>query len=226
MPSSTVEDYLKCIWQLEQDSGRERVGTGQISQALGVVPGTATAMIKTLSDRDLVAYEPYAGVKLTHEGRQLALHVLRRHRLIELFLVQIMGMEWSQVHSEAERLEHVVSEALVERIDEMLEHPVVDPHGDPIPSAAGQLEESEAANLLTAPLQKPLEVVRVSDQRPEFLRLLDKHGVQPGRRLQVLGRSEPADTVELEMEGEGSVSIGRRAAMKIFVRAAQPATRA
>src|SRR5512147_2517801 len=135
MPTSTVEDYLKCIL-LEQELDPEAlVSMGQVSAALKVAPGTVTAMMKTLADSGLVAYEPYSGVRLTPSGRQLAAHVLRRHRLIELFLVQVMGMDWSEVHGEAEHLEHAVSDRLIERMDEMLDRPAVDPHGDPIPDA-------------------------------------------------------------------------------------------
>ncbi|HVS02994.1 MAG TPA: metal-dependent transcriptional regulator, partial [Thermoanaerobaculia bacterium] len=110
MPTSTVEDYLKAILQLEELAGGELVGMGSVAANLGVAPGTVTSMMKALADGGLVAYEPYSGVRLTAAGRQLALHVLRRHRLIEQFLVQVMGMDWSRVHAEADRLEHAVSD--------------------------------------------------------------------------------------------------------------------
>ena len=129
MPTSTVEDYLKCIL-LEQEQQRDPealVSMRQVSSALGVAPGTVTAMVKTLADSGLVSYEPYSGVRLTDSGRQLALHVLRRHRLIERFLVDVMRMDWSEVHSEAEELEHAVSDRLIQRMDEMLGYPSVDP---------------------------------------------------------------------------------------------------
>lgn len=135
MPSSAVEDYLKRIFLEQTEDAGKRVPTGQIAQALGVTPGTATAMIKTLAGSGLVAYEPYAGVRLTEAGLQLATHVVRRHRLVELFLVEVMGMDWSEVHADAEVLEHAVSERLIERIDAMLGFPAADPHGDPIPGA-------------------------------------------------------------------------------------------
>src|ERR1044071_3228984 len=127
MPTSTVEDYLKCIL-LEQRDPESLVSMGQISAALKVAPGTVTAMVKTLADSGLVTYEPYSGVRLTPAGRTLAVHVLRRHRLLELFLVQIVGLDWSEVHPEAEQLEHAVSERVIDRIDELLGHPAVDPH--------------------------------------------------------------------------------------------------
>ena len=135
LPSSTVENYLKSIYiaQLRLDDNQELVPMGQLASSLDVAPGTATTMVKALSDSGLVAYEPYAGVRLTDAGAKLASLVLRRHRLVELFLVQMMGMSWTEVHDEAENLEHAVSDRLIERIDELLGHPSVDPHGDPIP---------------------------------------------------------------------------------------------
>src|SRR6266480_7252427 len=141
LPSSTVENYLKAIhqgqWAL---TGDERlVPMGQVASALGVAPGTATTMVKALAESGLADYEPYSGVRLSPAGEKLAGLVLRRHRLVELFLVQVMGMSWAEVHDEAEQLEHVVSERLIERIDEMLGHPTHDPHGDPIPSTDGTL---------------------------------------------------------------------------------------
>jgi Mn-dependent DtxR family transcriptional regulator len=128
LPSSTVENYLKAIHhaQSELASDRDLVPMGQLSSALGVVPGTATSMVKTLADAGLVRYEPYSGVRLTAAGAKLAAAVLRRHRLIELFLVEVMGMSWTEVHEEAEQLEHAVSDRLIERIDDMLGRPSVD----------------------------------------------------------------------------------------------------
>ena len=166
MPTSTVEDYLKCILLEGQERRGSRVTTGQIASALSVAPGTVTSMVKALAKSGLVSYEPYSGVELTREGRELATHVLRRHRLIELFLVEVMGVDWSEVHAEAELLEHAVSDRLIDRMDEMLGRPAVDPHGDPIPDARGRLEETTAASLVGCPLAQALRVVRVTDQRP------------------------------------------------------------
>src|SRR5437763_332815 len=141
LPSSTVENYLKAVHQGQSAlSGPERlVPMGQVASALGVTPGTATTMVKALAEAGLVEYEPYSGVRLTSAGEKLAGRVLRRHRLVEAFLVQVMGMSWTEVHEDAEQLEHVVSERLIERIDQMLGHPTHDPHGDPIPSPEGAI---------------------------------------------------------------------------------------
>src|ERR687891_594052 len=138
LPSQTVENYLKAIFQAQTAlSADTLVPMGQLASALGVVPGTATTMVKALAESGLVRYEPYAGVRLTPAGEKLAALVLRRHRLIELFLVNVMGMSWDEVHEEAEQLEHAVSDRLIQRIDEMLGHPSADPHGDPIPDPQG-----------------------------------------------------------------------------------------
>ena len=158
LPSSTVENYLKVIHlqQLTLADPTHLVGMGQLASAMGVTPGTATTMVKTLAEAGLVHYEPYAGVRLLPAGERLAGLVIRRHRLVELFLVRVMGMSWDEVHDEAEKLEHVVSERLIERMDEMLGHPEVDPHGDPIPNAEGVVTEHALHSLLTCPLDVPL----------------------------------------------------------------------
>jgi DtxR family Mn-dependent transcriptional regulator len=217
MPTSTVEDYLKRIY-LEQDRNNGGVvSPGRIAQALGVAPGTVTAMMKTLTDSELVTYEPYAGVRLTSAGRTLAAHVLRRHRLVELFLVRIMGMDWGEVHREAEVLEHVISDRLLERMDEMLGHPSADPHGDPIPSPAGQVPDVPQESLRTCSVGGRLRVARVTDQRAEFLRLLERHRLTPGRDVQVLSRDDLAETVEIRPEGGEALQLGFRAADRVLV---------
>jgi DtxR family transcriptional regulator, Mn-dependent transcriptional regulator len=216
MATSTVEDYLKCIL-LEQEGQEGRVSTGQIAARLTLSPGTVTAMLKALADGGLVAYEPYGGVLLTDSGRQLATHVLRRHRLLELFLVEVLGLDWSEVHAEAEQLEHAVSDRLIERMDQMLGSPSVDPHGDPIPTAGGLIPEPEQPSLLSCPLEYTFQVARVVDQSPEFLQLVQRRGLRPGQTVRVLARDEAADTVELELGDGGRLSLGLRAASKILV---------
>ncbi|MES1244784.1 MAG: metal-dependent transcriptional regulator [Acidobacteriota bacterium] len=217
MPTSTVEDYLKQILLEQQNDPEALVPMGQISTALNVAPGTVTAMVKALADSGLVSYEPYSGVRLTPSGRQLAAHVLRRHRLIELFLVKVMGMDWSEVHIEAEELEHAVSERLVERMDEMLGYPSTDPHGDPIPDAHGVMPVTVRPSLLTCELGERVRVARVGDQSREFLQLLERRHLKPGSTLIVERRDEVADTVDLRREGGAELSLGFRAASKIFV---------
>jgi DtxR family Mn-dependent transcriptional regulator len=218
LPSQTVENYLKSIFLAQDDLPPDAlVPMGQLSSALGVVPGTATTMVKTLADSGLVHYEPYMGVRLTAAGEKLATLVLRRHRLIELFLVKVLGMSWAEVHDEAERLEHAVSERLIERIDEMLGRPAVDPHGDPIPTAEGTMVTPEYLDLLSAPVGVPLAVTRVIDQDADFLRFLEQHDVVPGSHLQIDARDPASDAVEITAASGRRKTIGTRAASKILV---------
>src|SRR4051812_15599554 len=177
LPSSTVENYLKAIYQgqLQLADGVRLVSMGHVAAALGVTPGTATTMVKALGEAGLAEYEPYSGVRLSPAGEKLAGLVLRRHRLVELFLVQVMGMSWDEVHEEAEQLEHVVSERLIERIDEMLGRPTHDPHGDPIPNTDCSLTPRHLDNLLTCPVGTKLRVTRVADQDPSFLRFIERN---------------------------------------------------
>src|SRR5512145_3104490 len=148
--SSTVENYLKAIYLGvgALTAPHRLLPMGHLAAALGVAPGTATTMVKTLSESGLVEYEPYAGVALTPAGQKLAALVVRRHRVIELFLVNVMGYRWDEVHDEAEQLEHVVSDRLINRMDEMLGRPEVDPHGDPIPGPDGIVKPQHAQTLL------------------------------------------------------------------------------
>jgi DtxR family Mn-dependent transcriptional regulator len=219
LPSQTVENYLKTIYlaQSALPSSHDLVPMGQLAASLGVVPGTATTMVKTLSESGLVRYEPYMGVRLTKAGEKLASLVLRRHRLIELFLVKVLGMSWTEVHDEAEQLEHAVSERLIDRIDDMLGRPAVDPHGDPIPTAQGHMPRPDYLDLLTAPASTPLVVIRVIDQDPEFLRFVEQHQLMPGDSVTIETRDVSSDAVKLRA-GSRVVTIGARAAAKVLVR--------
>ena len=219
LPSSTVENYLKAIYVGETHLTAEQklVPMGQLAGALGIAPGTATTMVKALAESDLVFYEPYNGVRLTAAGQKLAARVLRRHRLIELFLVQVIGMKWDEVHDDAEQMEHVVSDRLIERIDEMLGQPEVDPHGDPIPTADGQLPHRTLESLLTCPLHTPVTVARVTDQDAAFLRFIESHNLKPGQTIEVEARDEVSDSVRLKGPNDARMTIGARAASKLLV---------
>ncbi|HXE79734.1 MAG TPA: metal-dependent transcriptional regulator [Vicinamibacterales bacterium] len=217
LPSSTVENYLKAILQHQPADPEALVPMGQIAAALNVTPGTATTMVKALAESGLVQYEPYAGVRLTPAGEKLAALVLRRHRLVELFLVQVMGMSWDEVHEEAEKLEHVVSERLIERMDEMLGRPEVDPHGDPIPDAHGSIRERELHSLLTCPLHTPVTVTRVVDQDADFLRFIEQHDLKPGQSVEVESRDAMGDRVCVRGRDDRRMTIGTRAASKLLV---------
>lgn len=219
LPSSTVENYLKAIHlgasRLEE--GQRLLPMGQLALALGVAPGTATTMVKTLAESGLVQYEPYTGVALTPAGEKLAALVVRRHRLVELFLVRVLGFGWDEVHDEAEQLEHVVSERLIDRIDEMLGRPEVDPHGDPIPDAEGAFPPQSGQTLLTCPLDTPVTVMRIIDQDKTFLRFIESNDLKPGQSIRVEARDAASDSVRLRGRDQQAITIGARAASKLLV---------
>jgi DtxR family Mn-dependent transcriptional regulator len=219
LPSSTVENYLKAIYQGQSalPTGVRLVPMGSVASALGVTPGTATTMVKALAESGLAEYEPYSGVRLTGAGEKLAGLVLRRHRLVELFLVQVMGMSWDEVHEEAEQLEHAVSDRLIDRIDDMLGRPARDPHGDPIPNPDGAIPARHLDSLLTCPIKTPLTVTRIADQDPAFLRFIEKNDLKPGQPVEVETRDTAADSVQLRGKDRRAITIGARAASKLLV---------
>jgi DtxR family Mn-dependent transcriptional regulator len=219
LPSSTVENYLKAIYAgVGALTPPDRLlPMGQLASALGVAPGTATTMVKTLAESGLVEYEPYAGVTLTPSGQKLAALVLRRHRLVELFLVRVMGYSWDEVHEEAEQLEHVVSDRLIDRMDDMLGRPEVDPHGDPIPNSEGLVKAQEAQSLLTCPLNVTVTVTRVIDQDKAFLRFIENHSLKPGESIEVEDRDPASDSVRVRGRDDRRITIGTKAASKLLV---------
>jgi DtxR family Mn-dependent transcriptional regulator len=223
MPSSTVENYLKAIYigANSLEPPQRLLPMGQLAAALSVAPGTATTMVKTLAESGLVEYEPYAGVALTEAGQKLAALVTRRHRLIELFLVQVMGYSWDEVHDEAEQLEHTVSERFVDRMDAMLGRPETDPHGDPIPNAEGLVKPQNVQTLLTCPLDTRVTVSRVIDQDKDFLRFIEQHNLKPGEAILVEERDAAADSVRVRGSNDRRLTIGTRAASKVLVQAVQ-----
>jgi DtxR family Mn-dependent transcriptional regulator len=217
MPTSTVENYLKQLYMEQHAVDGSRVPMGRLASAMGVVPGTATSMVKALSDSGLVEYEPRGGVRLTSRGEQLALHVLRRHRLVELFLVKVLGLDWSVVHEEADSLEHAVSDRVLERLDVLLGHPTADPHGDPIPTPKGQLHEPRRLSLADCAVGVAHRVTRVLDQEPEFLQFADRQGLTPGATVAVQKREAAAEAVRIRIGRGEEVSLGLSAAAKILV---------
>lgn len=217
MPTSTVEDYLKTIYQMQQRSKGKLVAMGKLAKAMNVTPGTATAMIKTLDRSNLVTYQPRSGVHLTDSGEQLALHVLRRHRLVELLLVEILGLDWSEVHDEAEELEHAISDKVLERIDDLLGRPSHDPHGDPIPDPQGQITRQSLRSLAACAAGDSGKVARVTDQDAKFLQFVDQRGLTPGVEIEVVDVNEAADAVTLQPVGGQPVTIGTPAAAKIMI---------
>jgi DtxR family Mn-dependent transcriptional regulator len=185
--SSAIEDYAKAIYALELRAG-EAVTTNALADRLRVTPGSASGMVKRLAELGLVEHEPYRGVQLTEDGRRVALEVIRHHRLLELYLVQSLGVPWDRVHEEAEVLEHVLSEELEELIAAKLGHPTHDPHGDPIPTRELTIEEEPTHSLQSLQAGACGRFARVSDSDPEMLRFLADRGISPGDGFEVIDK--------------------------------------
>jgi DtxR family Mn-dependent transcriptional regulator len=185
--SNAVQDYAKAIWSIAQ-RGDEPVSTSAIADRLEVSPASASAMVKRLEALGLVTREPYHGVRLTPGGQRVALEVLRHHRLLELYLAEALGMSWDRVHQEAEVLEHAISPELSDLIEAKLGHPTHDPHGDPIPTRDGEIDEPQTRALADlAPGERGV-FARVSDSNSDMLRYLSERGIAPGDELEVIGR--------------------------------------
>ncbi len=213
---------MKAQWSLEQENGPEAdVTPGQLARRLGVTGGTLTTMAKNLAADGYLDYQPRRGLKLTERGRLAALDVLRRHRVVERFLVDVLKMDWAEVHAEAEQLEHSVSTKVLERMEALLGHPTRDPHGDPIPAADGSMAGEPVMPVHELPVGASAVVVRVTDQEPDFLQLLARHGIRPGCRVALRERLQAAGAVELLAEGgEGGLALGLAAAGRILVASA------
>jgi DtxR family Mn-dependent transcriptional regulator len=216
MASLTVENYVKTIYQLAEPD-EAAVATGQIAAALGVLPGTVTSMLKTLDESQLATYTPYEGVRLTAAGRGLALRVVRRHRLIERYLVETLQLSWDEVHEEAENMEHAVSDWLVDRIDAMLGYPSTDPHGEPIPRADGTVAATVDRRLVDCTAGERFHVARVTDQSPDFLRFLSQAGLEIGSTGSLLANEPAADKVTISIGG-AKQTLSREMAGKLMVR--------
>ncbi|HZZ20580.1 MAG TPA: metal-dependent transcriptional regulator [Opitutaceae bacterium] len=218
MPTSTVENYLKAILVRSSDSD-EVVAMGVLAEALDVTPGTVTTMVKSMASRGLLEHLPREGVRLTPEGRSHALAVVRKHRLVETFLVQVLKMDWKEVHQEAEALEHAISDTVLLRIDELLGYPSADPHGDPIPSRKSTLlERGRGVTLATCDLMKPFRVERILDQSTPFLEYIQKTGLKPGAKVKVSSRDRASGVVRCDLKG-GEATLGLPEAAKIEVKA-------
>jgi DtxR family transcriptional regulator, Mn-dependent transcriptional regulator len=199
--SLTIENYVKAIYQISAGDHGQAAATGRLADALGVSPGTVTSMLKTLSESGLAEYMPYEGARLTEAGRTLALRVLRRHRLIELFLVRTLNLTWDEVHEEAENMEHAVSDLLIDRIDAFLGYPATDPHGDPIPKADGTVAGSTGRCLSELRVGSRFRVVRVLDQSAEFLRYLTETGLQLDAAGAVVANRLESGTITVDVDG-------------------------
>lgn len=218
--TTVAQDYLKTIWTAQEWS-HEKVSTKLLAERIGVSPSTASESIRKLADQGLVNHEKYGAVTLTDEGRRAALHMVRRHRLMETFLVNELGYSWDEVHDEAEVLEHAVSDLMLDRIDAKLGHPTRDPHGDPIPAADGRVPTPPARQLSECENGDAGTVARISDADPEMLRYFDSVGISLDSRLRVLARRDFAGLISVAIEGaeggDATVDLGSPAAEAIWV---------
>jgi DtxR family Mn-dependent transcriptional regulator len=214
-PSSSVGDYLKAIWEV---AGSGAASTKDVAYQLSVAPASVTNMFARLQEMGLVEYERYQGASLTEAGREEALRLLRRHRLIETFLLEHLGYSWEEVHEEAERLEHAVSDEFTERLAEFLGNPDHDPHGDPIPAADGTLEPDDSFPLVAAAVGQRVRISRVDHRDAAVLAYLGEHGLVPGRRL-VVTEARALDGVMIVEDEDGEPrALGESLARSIFVR--------
>jgi DtxR family transcriptional regulator, Mn-dependent transcriptional regulator len=208
----SVEDYLKAIYRLSP-RGRP-AATSEIAQRLELSPASVSGMVKRLSEQGLLEHVPYRGVQLTPEGRRAALRMLRRHRLIEAYLVAFLGYTWDTVHAEAERLEHAVSDTLVDRMANVLGHPTVDPHGDPIPTSEGDILELASTPLAEVPTGATVEIRQVEEGQPDRLRYIASIGLRPGVRVTLLDRQPFQGPITIVVDGETHI-IGHELAQVV-----------
>lgn len=213
-----VEDYLKTIYELTRSE--QRATTNQIADKMGVTPASVTNMIQKLAETDppLLEYRKHRGVQLTPEGERVALEIIRHHRLLEMFLHETLGYSWDEVHEEADRLEHVISEEMEERIAISLGNPQHDPHGDPIPSRDLEMPQSSALTLSQLRPPQKAQVKRVSDSDPKLLRYLSERGIEPEAHLEVLDFSPFDNNLQVKVNGGlEAVVLGSIITTQIFV---------
>jgi DtxR family Mn-dependent transcriptional regulator len=213
--SQAVEDYLKVIYVLESEG--EGTTTTNIANALDVSSASVTNMLKRLAKMNLLEYESYKGAKLTDTGNKIALEILRHHRLLELYLKEVMGYSWDEVHDEAEKLEHHISEQFEDRIAELLNHPTHDPHGDPIPSKDGIMPTMAQLSISEAEENTPYIIGRVKDQDPELLRYLEKIGVLPGSKIEVIEKAPFNGPVKICLEDNIEQMLGQAVASEVYL---------
>ena len=213
-----VEDYLKAIYELERIG--EPASTNDIALRLAISPASVSGMVRRLADQGLITHEPYRGVRLTSDGRRAALRTLRRHRILECYLTEVLSYPWDRVHEEAERLEHAASEELIERMAAALGDPVQDPHGAPIPTRDGRVEEATFRALAEGAQGERLRVRRVEDENAARLRYLAELGIRPGALVRILDKA-PFDgpiTLWVDDAGGGATrAIGVGLAQQVFV---------
>jgi len=216
MRSPSIEDYLKAVYKLEEESGGPPVSTGDVAQAMEVSSASASNMVKRLDDLGFLTYEAYEGATLTDPGRTVALEVIRHHRLLELYLKEVMGFSWDEIHEEAEILEHHISERFEDRIEEMLGHPTRDPHGHPIPDRDGTVDELPTRSLADLTEGDAAAIDHIADEDGDLLDLLEQRGLLPGATVDVL-ETRPLDGLLVVAVDGAEQLIGRPVAQKVVV---------
>ena len=213
--SRSEENYLKAIFSLSTDG--ESVATRRLARELDAKDSSVTDMVKRLAKKGLIHYKKYHGVSLTDRGRPLAIKVIRRHRLWEVFLVEKLGFNWDQVHEIAEQMEHIQSEELIDRLDAFLEHPKIDPHGDPIPDKMGNIDDSFHIVLSEAEEGVPLKIIRVMDDSTEFLQYLDATGISIGDHLEITDFILYDQSLQIKFEGGKELHLSQKVSDNIVV---------
>ena len=214
MLSTSIEDYIKAIYKLEVEE--QKPTTKRIAERIGVKMASVTGMIKHLAAEGYVRHKPYHGVQLTTRGRAVALDMVRRHRLIELFLARTLGLGWDEVHTDAEQMEHAVSDALIERIDEYLGHPQFDPHGAPIPGVDGKVVARRGVSIAQLKADDDGTIIEVEDKDPDFLRFVSSLGIKIGSTVEVIGKEPYGGPVRLRL-GKRNIVLGTEAAARVRI---------
>ncbi|HMU46937.1 MAG TPA: metal-dependent transcriptional regulator [Chitinophagaceae bacterium] len=214
--STSEENYIKAIFHLQKEM--ETVTTNAVANELKTKPASVTDMMKKLKTKKLLHYKPYQGFRLSNEGNRVALGIIRRHRLWEYFLAEKLKFTWDEVHEVAEHLEHVSSKKLIDKLDEYLGFPRIDPHGDPIPDANGKIETSRQVCITDLPINQPAVVCHVSDQSAEILELLKHKQISIGSKVEVKRRFDFDNTMEIKMRQQPLFTISNQLAKNIFVK--------
>ena len=218
MISQSSQDYLKTIYKLTHGMDpKESVTTSLVAEKMEVAPASATNMLKKLAEMKLVEHTPYQGVVLTSPGKRIALEVIRHHRLLELYLSEVLGYDLDKVDAEADRLEHVISEEFEDKIDEVLGHPTIDPHGAPIPAKDGSIEYGDYQRLADILAGERVQIKQVSDQSADMLRYMTTMGIKLDAEIEVVARAPFNGPMEIVVDGEASHSLGLEVAGYIYV---------
>ncbi|MEO7210997.1 MAG: iron dependent repressor, metal binding and dimerization domain protein [Chitinophagaceae bacterium] len=209
------ENYIKAIFHLQEEGG---LSTGKLSEALKTKPASATDMLKKLKDKKLISWSPYKKFKLTVKGKTLALNIVRRHRLWEYFLSEKLHFDWDEVHAIAEEMEHVSSEKLIDKLDAYLNFPRVDPHGDPIPDAMGNMQQRAQLRLADLPINAPANIIAVASQELQLLELLKHFDISLGTRVEVKKRFDFDESMEVKIKNKTAIQLGEALTKSLIVK--------